>query len=82
MKVIAVDFDGTASDHPDEVNTLFNIPDNLIIIYTARPGYLREQTLKELHELGIHFHCLVMEKLRADIYIDDRNMGGLQWTES
>ncbi len=79
MRVIAIDYDGTASDHPKKVNALYDNQANFIVINTARPEYLREETKKELKELGIKYHALNMEKIRADIYIDDKNCGGLRW---
>jgi len=79
MNVIAIDFDGTASAFPEKVNKLFDDRKNLIIIYTARPEYIREQTIKELSDLKINYHSLVMGKIRADVYIDDKNSGGLKW---
>lgn len=82
MKVIAIDLDGTALEHPEQVNRLYDNKENLIVIYTARPEYLREKTESQLRQKGIKYHTLVMEKLRADIYVDDKNQGGLQWPES
>lgn len=79
MKVIAVDFDGTASNFPDKVNSLYENKDNFIVIYTARSSTIRYETEKELLKLGIKYHALVMDKIRADIYIDDKNLGGLKW---
>ena len=79
MHVIAIDFDLTASENPDAVNLLFEDPSNMIVIYTSRSETIRTQTVEELHRLGIKYHALVMEKLRADVYIDDKNCGGLQW---
>lgn len=77
--LIAIDMDGTASKHPEKVNELYNDKDNYIIIYTARKEGRRPETIKELQELGVNYHQLIMGKLRADIYIDDRNAGGLNW---
>lgn len=79
MRVIAIDFDETASAFPEKVNKLYENPNNLIVIYTARSERVRERTVRELHELKIKYHALVMGKLRADVYIDDRNEGGLKW---
>ena len=79
--VYAIDYDGTAADHPHKVNELYNRPYSVVIIYTARSCDVRELTEKELKEKGIKYHALVMNKLRADVYIDDRNVGGLQWPE-
>jgi len=81
MNVIAIDFDGTASEHPEKVNQLYENRNNFIVIYTARSPEIREKTEKELQMLGIRYHALVMGKLRADFYVDDRNQGGLKWPE-
>jgi len=79
MRVIAIDFDATASQWPEKVNELYEDPQNLIIIYTARSESVRRETEEQLRILGIQYHALAMGKLRADVYIDDRNAGGLQW---
>ena len=81
MNVIAIDFDGTASINPGRVNTLYDNPNNYIVIYTARHESIRSQTIIELRDLKIRYHALVMDKMRADVYIDDKNAGGLQWIE-
>lgn len=75
MNVIAIDFDGTASKCPEKVNKLFECKENFIVIYTARSENIRQQTVKALADLGIKYHALVMQKMRADIYIDDKNGG-------
>ena len=79
MRVIAIDFDATASQWPEKVNELYEDPQNLIIIYTARSESIRRETEEQLRILGIQYHALAMGKLRADVYIDDRNAGGLKW---
>ena len=79
MRVIAIDFDATASQWPEKVNALYEDSQNFIVIYTARSENIRQKTEELLQNLGIHYHALVMEKLRADIYIDDKNAGGLKW---
>lgn len=88
MKIVAVDFDGTATISPGRVNALHHAydPDTkeniyFVIIHTARPEIIRKETEQELHDLGIQYSALVMDKLKADIYIDDKNQGGLQWPE-
>lgn len=81
MKVIAIDFDETASVNAEAVNNLFNQKDNVIIIHTSRPECIRNQTIQELQELNIKYHALVMEKFKADVYIDDKNAGGLKWIQ-
>ena len=79
MHVIAIDFDATASQWPEKVNALYENPTNFIVIYTARSESIRKKTEEQLQVLGIRYHALAMGKLRADVYIDDRNAGGLQW---
>jgi len=79
MRVIAIDFDGTANINPNIVSQLYEDPNNFIVIYTARSSATRKQTESELFELGIKYHALVMDKLRADAYIDDKNVGGVRW---
>ena len=79
MKVIAIDLDGTALAEPGKVRDLYENPDNFIVLHTARSSAIRAQTEKELREAGIPHHALVMDKLRADVYVDDRNQGGLKW---
>lgn len=79
MKIIAIDYDGTASDFPNKVNALFDNQANFIVIHTARPEYLRKETVQALAEKGINYSALVMGKVRADVYVDDKNVGGLKW---
>lgn len=79
MRVIAIDFDGTASQWPEKVNELYEDSTNFIVIYTARSESIRTETVEQLRELGIRYHALAMGKLRADVYIDDKNVGGLKW---
>lgn len=81
MKVIAIDLDNTASIYPEKVNELYENPNNFIVIYTARSSAIRLQTEQFLYKLNIRYHVLQMDKLRADIYIDDKNVGGLQWPD-
>lgn len=77
MFVIAIDFDGTANENVKQVNELYEDKNNFIVIHTSRSSNIRVQTEEELHVLGIRYHALVMDKMRADVYIDDKNAGGL-----
>ena len=47
---------------------------NVIIIYTSRKQWYYLETKKWLDKNQIYYHCLVMGKLTADVYLDDRNM--------
>lgn len=45
-----------------------------VIIYTARQERDRKLTLQWLRKNGVKYHKLVMSKVRADYYIDDKNI--------
>lgn len=79
MNVIAVDLDGTLirdgvpiDTMVKEVNKAFEDPDNFIVIYTARSYSIFLDTRMLLVASGIKHHALVMEKMRATTYIDDK----------
>lgn len=81
MRVIAVDLDGTlakaglpVTNTIAAVNRLYEEKGNMIIIHTSRNDTIRERTVEYLKQLGVNYHLLVMNKLRADVYVDDRNM--------
>jgi len=53
--------------------------DNVIIIWTARKSsdlLVEEATIKWLHENGVPYHSLVMDKPFCDIYVDDKGTCG------
>jgi len=79
MKVWAIDLDQTLVNkgksikkNIKKVNKLYEEKDTLVIIYTARNETIRKRTEEYLRMLGINYHILVMGKLRADYYVDDR----------
>ena len=80
MRVIAVDMDGVLFE-PNDVNNvslvqeLCKMRENLVIVYTARGEWSREKTERQLKELDVPYHLLVMGKLKADYYVDDRCVG-------
>ncbi len=76
MKVYSIDLDGVLDkkENIKKVNVLFENPDNYIVIYTARSNNIRKETETFLYEQGVKYHALVMEKMRADYYIDDKNI--------
>jgi hypothetical protein len=87
MNVISIDFDETIYDNKTKtiknveiVNELFEHPDNFIVIYTARSYSQFEIIRKILLMNEVKFHALVAEKMRADVYADDKNVGGLKWS--
>jgi hydroxymethylpyrimidine pyrophosphatase-like HAD family hydrolase len=80
MKVLAFDLDdtlitdGRSTDAVPTVNRLFEDPNNFIVIYTARSYSIFHATRALLAKHGIKYHALVMEKIRADVYIDDKGV--------
>ncbi|MGN0202619.1 MAG: BT0820 family HAD-type phosphatase [Candidatus Cryptobacteroides sp.] len=64
---------------------------NILILWTAREGRLLEEALDFCRERGLEFYAVnsnhpddladesvtVSRKIKADLYIDDRNLGGL-----
>lgn len=86
MNVISIDFDETIYNNKtktvmniDYVNNLYENPNNFIVIYTAR-SYSQFELIRKILVLNeVKFHAIVCEKLRADVYVDDKNIGGLQW---
>ena len=85
---IAVDFDNTLTQDdveywnderpkPDTdmvqwVNEQY-FADHTILIWTARPEEVRAQTQRWLNEWNVRHHALVMEKLSADTFVDDKS---------
>lgn len=57
----------------DKVNSLYQ-EGHIIVIYTGR--FLEEQELTEmwLKKYKVKYHKIVMDKLLADVYVDDRSM--------
>lgn len=69
-----------ASPFPDIVKTINCLYDrgNIIIFHTARGSVsgrdLAAFTEKQLHEWGVKYHKLVMNKPHADYFIDDKGI--------
>jgi hydroxymethylpyrimidine pyrophosphatase-like HAD family hydrolase len=87
MNVISIDFDETLYNNKtmlpmniDKVNKLFEDPLNFIVIYTSRSYSCFEDIRQILRIAGCKFNALVCEKMRADVYVDDKNVGGLKWS--
>ena len=89
---IAVDIDGTITDghsrwwdgnwgEPHEqaidwVNQQY-INGHTIMLHTARPESVRAGTEAWLADHGVRYHTLVMDKLSADMYVDNRGVPAL-----
>ena len=82
MKVYMIDVDGTALKYPEKVRSLYEDKNNFILLSTSRSESIRKDTVRELRALDVPYHALCMDKPRADVYIDDKNEGGLKWPES
>ena len=90
--IIAVDFDGTIVEHkypaigrelPFAIETLRKLQSDRhkLILWTVREGGLLEEALSFCRERGLEFYAVNRDyfsrKLKADVFIDDRNLGGL-----
>ena len=81
MKVISFDLDGTIitddkrTKVADVMSELFEDPNNFIVVYTARSYSIFHETRELLNKHNIKHHALVMEKIRADVYVDDKGIG-------
>lgn len=85
-KVFAVDMDGTLAEnaefwkgeHQDPKGDIIDIINDLydvgavIIIHTSRREVDRIITEAWLRDNKVKYHALVMEKVKADYYIDDK----------
>lgn len=91
--IIAFDLDGTLSTgiwwgegpEPDsipervnKVNKMF-LAGHVIIIHTARREWMRHKTVCWLKSHGVMYHCLEMEKLGADLYVDDKAVSDVDY---
>lgn len=85
-KVIAIDFDGTITEHSqypkmgelrshckEAINYISQ--HNEVYLWTCRTGYFLEEAKEFLqkHKIEIKFPKENISKLNADLYIDDRN---------
>jgi len=88
MRVIAIDLDGTLVNKGKPIKKIINIvnklyekKDTIVIIHTSRNSTIRERTIEYLKILGVNYHLLVMDKLRADYYLDDKNISIKEFEE-
>ena len=85
MKVIAVDYDGTLCLPGDMCNIplkdtmakWWDTPGVMIIIYTARPSHHRVMVEAWLRRHGVKYHSIVLDKMPADIYVDNDSITAL-----
>lgn len=59
-------------DNITKVNKLYD-DGQIIILHTARREADRSITIHWLAKNNVKYHAIVMGKLKADIYIDDKN---------
>ena len=46
---------------------------NFIVIHTARRHSMYEKTIRWLNKYGVDFHSIRMDKMPADVYLDDKS---------
>ncbi|MCQ2066601.1 MAG: hypothetical protein MJY65_02965 [Bacteroidaceae bacterium] len=85
-------YPGIGREKPMAIDTLIRLADDghKLILWTAREGQLLDDALRFCRERGLSFYAVnserpddtwersdVARKIVADMYIDDRNLGGL-----
>ena len=79
--VIAIDFDGVLcidreEPHVENINAvirLFNTKENFIVIHTSRNHSMYGELVQWLELHGVPYDAIRMNKMKANVYIDDRN---------
>lgn len=79
--IISVDLDGTLCDANKvpctktiaRINKLYNTKDKFIVIHTSRNHNMYVETVNWLNKHNVLFNAICMNKMKADLYIDDRN---------
>jgi len=73
----------------DTLKRLQTAPDHLIVLWTVREGVLLDEAVEFCRSKGLEFYAVnnnypeesseypEPRKLKADVFIDDRNLGGL-----
>jgi hypothetical protein len=73
----------------DTLKRLQTSPDHLIVLWTVREGVLLDEAIEFCRSRGLEFYAVnnnypeesakypEPRKLKADLFIDDRNLGGL-----
>ena len=73
----------------DTLKRLQMTPDHLIVLWTVREGILLDEAIEFCRSKGLEFYAVnnnypeesteypEPRKLKADVFIDDRNLGGL-----
>ena len=86
MTVYAVDIDGTLCEESEEwwnyaeaipikeniktINRVYHEKNSTLILYTARFEEDKQVTQQWLNKFGVKYHRLIMDKVRADVYVD------------
>ena len=89
-KVICVDIDGILNtgeskieeeqpnwDNIIKINNLFS-EGHQIILFTSRDITLRNLTKKWLERYSVHYHDIIFNKPRYDIFIDDKATNNIE----
>lgn len=90
--IVTHDYPKIGKDIPFAIESLKRLqenPDNLLILWTVREGKELEEAVEYCRAKGLEFYavnsnypeetsCIEQpRKLKADLFIDDRNLGGL-----
>lgn len=80
MKIWSIDFDGIIHnegeplyENIDKINLLSKDYNNFIVIHTSRPWNKVDRLVEFLHKWNVKFDAVSMEKMKADVYVDDKN---------
>jgi hypothetical protein len=93
--IVTHEYPNIGKEIPFAIDTLKRLqqsPDNLIVLWTVREGAELEEAVKYCRDRGLEFYAVnnnypeesaehpEPRKLKADLFIDDRNLGGLpEW---
>ncbi|HJV77606.1 MAG TPA: hypothetical protein VJ602_04425 [Paludibacter sp.] len=90
--IVTHEYPNIGKEIPFAIDTLKRLqqsPDKLIVLWTVREGAELEEAVQYCRDKGLEFYAvnnnypeeseehLEPRKLRADLFIDDRNLGGL-----
>jgi hydroxymethylpyrimidine pyrophosphatase-like HAD family hydrolase len=90
--IVAHEYPRIGKEIPFAIDTLKRLqqrPDNLIVLWTVREGKELDEAVEYCRNLGLEFYAINSNypeeapehqeprKIQADVFIDDRNLGGL-----
>ena len=90
--IVTHEYPAIGKEIPFAIDTLKRLqqsPDNLLVLWTVRDGALLDEAVEYCRNKGLEFYAInnnypeevydnkEPRKLKADLFIDDRNLGGL-----